>query len=239
MPFKSALGAVAVFQFVRELTKPWKETDAYKLGIIDDKGNVLKKSKDRDTREEKSAFTLYHRLIYNTKKMLQSLPGGDSKIKTYASAAWLLKENQDELSAHLMDVFDRYEHKHANALIEEVTGNPTNISQGVAKKDMPLGKKKKKEDDDMPDDTSIMNLRAKIEEGKMIKKVVRGGKVMKKVKCPDGQINKGGKCVPATSQDKQRFVKAAKKRKRKLAGKSTTAATRKRGKSNRKRKSFA
>ena len=32
-----------VYQFLTKLVKPFKETDAFKLGIIDEKGKVLKK----------------------------------------------------------------------------------------------------------------------------------------------------------------------------------------------------
>ena len=31
------------YQFIKKLTTPFKDTEAYKLGIIDEKGKVLKK----------------------------------------------------------------------------------------------------------------------------------------------------------------------------------------------------
>lgn len=232
MPFKVAVNTYAVFQFVRELTRSWDEMEAYKLGIIDEKGNVLKKSKDLKTSEEKSAYTMFHRLIWNVKRMLEALPGGASKIKSYAAALWLLKENRELIDKVILENMEYCEVNEARMIIEECSG-PTNVSAGVAKKDMPLKKKKKDEEDEM--ETSITTLRRKIEEGKSIKKVVRAGKVKKKITCAPGQIVKNGKCVQKTALDKQRFIKAAKKRKRSMAGKSTAAAQRKRKKSVRKR----
>ena len=73
------------------LTTPFEDTDAFKLGIIDDKGNRIK-SKKVSTTEEKTAFTTFHRLVFNVKKLLEKIPGGQSKLASYAAALFLLKE---------------------------------------------------------------------------------------------------------------------------------------------------
>lgn len=80
------------FRFVKLLTTPWEETDAYKLGIIDADGKRIK-SKSINTSEEKDAYTTFHRLVYNIKRLINKLPGGGSKIASYASAFFLLKEH--------------------------------------------------------------------------------------------------------------------------------------------------
>lgn len=241
MPFKAAVNTYLVFQFVRELTKDWTEMDAYELGIIDEKGNILKKSKDLVTNTERASYTMFHRLIWNIKKTLEALPGGASKLKSYAAAAWLLKENIEAVQKALLEFEEPSDLDEAKALFEEITGTPViNVSAGVAKKDMPLRRKKKttEDEEDMEcKETTISSLRNKIEEGKRMRKVVRGGELKKKATCPEGQILKDGKCVMATSSDKQMFIKAAKKRKRSMAGKSLSAMQRKRAKSTRKRNS--
>jgi hypothetical protein len=79
------------FRFVKLLTTPWVEMDAYKLGIIDENGKRIK-SKSVSTGEEKSAFTTFHKLVFNLKRLIERLPGGSSKIASYASALFLLKE---------------------------------------------------------------------------------------------------------------------------------------------------
>ena len=79
------------FRFIKLLTTPWEETDAFKLGLIDAKGKRIK-SKQIKTSEEKDAYTTFHRLVYNVKRLMNQVPGGKSKIASYAAALFLLKE---------------------------------------------------------------------------------------------------------------------------------------------------
>lgn len=81
-----------VYQFVRKLTTPFEKWDAYKLGIIDKDGNVLKKRKTFTRKAETSAFGMFDVMILNIKKLLGKLPGGSSKIASYAAALFLIKE---------------------------------------------------------------------------------------------------------------------------------------------------
>ena len=60
--------AFVAYKFIKILSTPFNQTDAYKLGIIDDKGKILKKMKNLKTGEEKKAYTIFHRLIWNLKK---------------------------------------------------------------------------------------------------------------------------------------------------------------------------
>lgn len=82
------------FRFVKMLTTPFEDTDAYKLGIIDENGNRIK-TKKVCTSEEKSAFTTFHRLVFNVKKLLEKLPGGQSRLASYVAALFLLKEKYE------------------------------------------------------------------------------------------------------------------------------------------------
>ena len=82
------------FRFVKMLTTPFEDTDAYKLGIIDENGNRIK-TKKVSTSEEKTAFTTFHRLVFNVKKLLEKLPGGQSRLASYAAALFLLKEKYE------------------------------------------------------------------------------------------------------------------------------------------------
>lgn len=234
MSLKNVLSTYMIYSFVRELTKSWTETKAYKLGIIDDKGKLLKKASELKTSEEREAYTLFDRLIWNVKRTLEALPGGQSKIKSYAAAAYLLKENVDTVYADVVNLFEHNEKTQIKLMLEEIAG-PVNVAAGVAIKQEPL--KKKKERSMEKETGSVIRLRTKIAEAKVLKRVVRQGVVKKKATCPLGQILKDGRCVPETSRDKQRFVKAAKIRKRSLAGKSLAGALRKRTRSLRKRTS--
>ena len=79
-------------RFLRLLTTKFEDTTAYKLGLIDKDGNKLRKP---ETSEEKSAYNLFHRLVFNLKKLLAKVPGGNSKFASYAAALLLLKEKLD------------------------------------------------------------------------------------------------------------------------------------------------
>ena len=85
-----AVDIFLVYQFIKRLATPFNETKAFKLGLIDDKGKRLKKASSKD---EKNAMTYYDRLIFNLKRLLAKLPGGESKFVTFAAALFLLKEN--------------------------------------------------------------------------------------------------------------------------------------------------
>lgn len=94
------------FRFLKLLVTPWTEMDAYKLGIIDDNGTVLKKSAQLKTSEERTAYTLFHRLVFNIKKTLEKIPFGKSRIASYAAALYLLKENYGVSEESFRDMFD-------------------------------------------------------------------------------------------------------------------------------------
>ena len=82
------------FRFIKMLTTPWEDTDAFKLGLIDDKG-VRNKSKKIKTTEEKDAYSTFMRLVFNVKRLLNKVPGGGSKLASYAAALFLIKETYD------------------------------------------------------------------------------------------------------------------------------------------------
>jgi len=94
------------FRFVKLLVTPFKETDAFKLGIIDEKGDRIK-SKKISTAEEKSAFTTFHRLAYNIKKLLEKIPGGQSRLASYAAALYLLKEKYELSDAAVQRIVEK------------------------------------------------------------------------------------------------------------------------------------
>ena len=83
-----------VFNFIKRLVTPFTKWEAYKEGIIDEKGNLLIKRKDFVKNSQKSAFGIFDQMILNLKKLLGKLPGGQTKLASYASALWLIREQQ-------------------------------------------------------------------------------------------------------------------------------------------------
>ena len=80
-----------VYQFLKKLVTPFEKTKAFELGIIDKKGKLLKRKRDLETQEEKDSYTLSDRLIWNLKRLLGKIPGGKSRIASYAAALWLIR----------------------------------------------------------------------------------------------------------------------------------------------------
>lgn len=96
------------FRFLRQLVTPWNETKAYKLGLIDADG---KKLKSAVTAEEKDAYTLFFRLVYNIKRLLNKVPFGKTKLASYVAALWLIKENTDMSAEAVMEGFKKFVEK--------------------------------------------------------------------------------------------------------------------------------
>jgi hypothetical protein len=92
------------FRFLKLLVTPWNKMPAYDLGIIDDNGKVLKKK--RTTPEEKSAYTVFHRLVFNLKRLLGKIPFGKTRLATYASALFLIKESSGMDEETIREVLD-------------------------------------------------------------------------------------------------------------------------------------
>jgi|TARA_B100000929_G_scaffold253293_1_gene214062 hypothetical protein len=91
-----AIDLLITYRVVKLLVTPWKEQAAYKYGIIDNNGKLLRRGKDLVTAKEKDSYTILHRFVFNLKRLLGMLPGGKTKFASYATAlALLLKENKD------------------------------------------------------------------------------------------------------------------------------------------------
>ena len=71
-----------LYHFIKRLVTPFEKWEAYKLGIIDKKGKVLRKRKDLGLIKEREAFALFDVLVLNLKKLLAKVPGGSSRIAT-------------------------------------------------------------------------------------------------------------------------------------------------------------
>ena len=60
-----AIDAFITFRFLKLLVTPFNKTEAYRLGIIDERGKVLRKYKTLERIEERQAYTILHRLVFN------------------------------------------------------------------------------------------------------------------------------------------------------------------------------
>lgn len=79
-------------RFLYLLVTPFVKSKAYGYGIIDDKGNYLKKYSQLKTSAERESFSYLHRLVFKLKRLLAKLPGGDNRFKSIVTALYLIKE---------------------------------------------------------------------------------------------------------------------------------------------------
>ena len=86
---------LVAYKFIKILTTDFEDTDAFRLGVIDKDGNILKKRKDLRG-DERTSYTIFHTLIWNLKKLMMKVPGLKSKLGSYASALFLLKEQYNK-----------------------------------------------------------------------------------------------------------------------------------------------
>jgi len=131
----SAIDLFVTYRFLKLLTTQFKKTDAYKLGIIDDKGNRITKENSQEvavplnTSQQKNSYTILHKLVFNIKKLFNKVPGLRSKVGTYAAALFLLKDTFKESVAD-PDMFEKEFVKYLkenniefdNSISEEVVG---------------------------------------------------------------------------------------------------------------------
>lgn len=80
------------YQFIKRLLTPFKDWEAYKLGIIDKDGKVLRKRNTLKKATELEAWTNTDVLTANIKKLLARLPGGSSFLASAAASYMLMKE---------------------------------------------------------------------------------------------------------------------------------------------------
>jgi len=135
-----AIDLFVAYRFLRILTTPWEDQDAFKFGIIDDNGKLLRRANTLKTDEEKKSFTLLHRLVFNLKRILHKVPLVRSKIGTYATALFLLKqsvvtdqEEGDMIERTFINWLIDNGYAHPNELEEAVIGIGENLPKGKYK----------------------------------------------------------------------------------------------------------
>lgn len=139
-----------VYQFIKRLATPFEKWDAYELGIIDKDGNQLKPRKELRTVKERAAWGKFDVMISKLKKLLAKVPGGQTRIASYAAALWLIKEHneidldtltEETLEESLLPYMEYAKAHDTNKLFEEVmSGAPVNSAGSGAIAGIGVGK---------------------------------------------------------------------------------------------------
>lgn len=88
---KGVIDIALIYSFLKRLVTPFENWDAYKVGLIDKDGKIIVPKNER-TREQVNSWGYFDRLVANLKKLLAKIPGGKTRIATFAAALLLLKE---------------------------------------------------------------------------------------------------------------------------------------------------
>jgi hypothetical protein len=125
------------YQFLKRIVIPFEKSDAYKLGIIDKNGKVLKKKKTLKTDQEKAAWGYFDILTNNLKKLLAKIPGGNSILGSSVASYMLVKEDKSDLLLN-----EQYFEYHFTRLYAQLTEEgevpANNIGSGNVKTFDPL-----------------------------------------------------------------------------------------------------
>ena len=118
------IDALVAYRILKLLVTPFNKTKAYKLGIIDDKGKVLIKSKQIVNQEQRKAYTLLIRFVFNLKKLLAKV-GIRGPLGTSAAAAIAFFKEENGYNPEVEKVV--YKHLKENGFefqVDENYGNP-------------------------------------------------------------------------------------------------------------------
>ena len=119
------IDALIAYRVLKLLVTPFNRTKAFKLGIIDDKGKVLIKSKDLpNSGPKREAYTLLIRFVFNLKKLLAKV-GIRGPLGTSAAAAIAFFKEDNGYNPEIEKVV--YKHLKENGFefkVDENYGDP-------------------------------------------------------------------------------------------------------------------
>ena len=91
------IDTLITYRILKLMVTPWERQEAFKRGIIDKDGKVLKKRKELKDRQDKKAYTILHRFVFNMKRILKRV-GLGSRFGSFAAAlAMVLREDKNLL----------------------------------------------------------------------------------------------------------------------------------------------
>ena len=140
------------FKILSMIVTPFDKTDAFKFGIVDAEGKLLRKVADL-TGDEAEAYNPLVRLVFNIKRLIGKLPGGESKIKNISSAYFLVKENLDADASEESLMEQYFDMNREVTLVDETVevlqfleDAPANATGAAVSTDEPVIKPRKKKE---------------------------------------------------------------------------------------------
>jgi len=131
---------IYAMRIIKLLVTPWERQAAFKHGIIDKNGKLLKKFADLKNGQERDSFTYLHRIVFNLKRLLSIVPGGKTFVGAATASLLLLKESFKELELS-DESWDLIYEEMLKLQEEGVAGAPTNVTGSAVSTDTPKGGK--------------------------------------------------------------------------------------------------
>ena len=132
-----AIDALIAFRLVKLLVTPFNKTKAFKLGIIDEKGKVLIKSRQINKlpfpqrTEARKAYTMLIRFVFNLKRLLRKVGIRGPIGSATAAAIAFFKEEYGENPEVEREVYKHLKEQGFEFDISENYGEP--LSEGTYK----------------------------------------------------------------------------------------------------------
>ena len=132
-----AIDALIAFRLVKLLVTPFNKTKAFKLGIIDEKGKVLIKSRQINKlpfpqrTEARKAYTMLIRFVFNLKRLLSKVGIRGPIGSATAAAIAFFKEEYDNNPEVEREVYKHLKEQGFEFDISENYGEP--LSEGTYK----------------------------------------------------------------------------------------------------------
>lgn len=141
--------ALIAARFLKLLVTPFKDSDAFKLGLIDAHGKQVRNAIGA---KEQEAYSPLHRIVFRLKQVIERVPGEQQHWASLAAAWLLVRESVSEETAEaaLLDCDDTFvaevthlfaTYKTFGQFVNEEIGNTIANVEGL--KDEPVVRKKK------------------------------------------------------------------------------------------------
>ena len=89
-----AIDLLITYRVVKLLVTPWEKQEAFKRGIIDKKGKVLRPNKTLKDTKDKKAYTYLHRFVFNMKRLFGKVGLGSKFGSFFGAMAMILREDK-------------------------------------------------------------------------------------------------------------------------------------------------
>ncbi|ADM79983.1 hypothetical protein phiAS5_ORF0140 [Aeromonas phage phiAS5] len=130
MSAKTVMDAVYAYRLATLLGKSFRKWEAFKLGIIDDQGNVIRRP---ETPKEKSHYTKFHSMVRSLKQTIQKFSGGFGTSALAVKMGWnAIISEYGEPDMSRMPLTECEESSDLHTLIEMISGDSGGDATAIA-----------------------------------------------------------------------------------------------------------